>query len=359
MRLEEIAFDDQDKNLFQVADARLRADALRHSLLPRMHVVLKEACARIGQVYGVDVFEDSIVSSYPHFRKKRDRELELLYEQAFVGLGGRRAKEKWHGFTRKDGKLVQVVPFRFAFLLSEEGMGLVLENNWAKGLADESYHKLLAFVDERAELVSRLCFETGMVPLLACGGGVRPISPLRGHYRFMMDIKFYDNHFLSRETPYPVQAQGLDSLIFNYVLFFPLYDSYIKIAKGEPVRFDQLIEKANDWLEAAEDEEALEQEEPGSTEPGRTEHLRLAASEAAEQRIPVMPALRWQVFQRDKWKCVACGRTSHDGIILHVDHILPRSRGGRDTLENFQTLCNLCNLGKSNRDATDLRRTVT
>ncbi|WP_346433177.1 HNH endonuclease [Sphaerotilus microaerophilus] len=68
-----------------------------------------------------------------------------------------------------------------------------------------------------------------------------------------------------------------------------------------------------------------------------------------------MPALRWQVFQRDRWKCVACGRGSHDDVILHVDHILPRSRGGTDSLDNFQTLCDRCNIGKSNRDDTDLR----
>jgi 5-methylcytosine-specific restriction endonuclease McrA len=69
-----------------------------------------------------------------------------------------------------------------------------------------------------------------------------------------------------------------------------------------------------------------------------------------------MPAMRWQVFQRDGWKCVACGRGSHDGAILHVDHIIPRSKGGSDTLDNFQTLCDKCNIGKSNRDMTDLRK---
>ena len=81
-----------------------------------------------------------------------------------------------------------------------------------------------------------------------------------------------------------------------------------------------------------------------------------SAVAAAANKIPVMPAMRWQVFQRDGWKCVACGRTSHDGAILHVDHIVPRSKGGPDTLENFQTLCETCNIGKSNRDDTDLRR---
>ncbi len=61
--------------------------------------------------------------------------------------------------------------------------------------------------------------------------------------------------------------------------------------------------------------------------------------------------LRFRVLKRDNFKCTKCGNSpsnSHD-IELHVDHIKPLSRGGRDNIENLQTLCNKCNLGKSNR----------
>ena len=68
-----------------------------------------------------------------------------------------------------------------------------------------------------------------------------------------------------------------------------------------------------------------------------------------------MSGVRWQVFKRDNWKCVACGRSAEDGSILHVDHILPRSKGGRDEINNYQTLCFVCNIGKSDGDDTDLR----
>jgi len=36
------------------------------------------------------------------------------------------------------------------------------------------------------------------------------------------------------------------------------------------------------------------------------------------------------------------------GLSLHVDHIEPWSRGGKTIEENLQTLCEKCNLGKSN-----------
>lgn len=58
--------------------------------------------------------------------------------------------------------------------------------------------------------------------------------------------------------------------------------------------------------------------------------------------------LRLKVLSRDSFKCVLCGRSPalHYGVVLHIDHILPVARGGATTLENLQTLCRECNLGK-------------
>ncbi len=60
--------------------------------------------------------------------------------------------------------------------------------------------------------------------------------------------------------------------------------------------------------------------------------------------------LRWHVLQRDRFTCCACGASPALalGVELHVDHIVPWSKGGETVLENLQTLCSVCNLGKSN-----------
>lgn len=49
-----------------------------------------------------------------------------------------------------------------------------------------------------------------------------------------------------------------------------------------------------------------------------------------------------------------CGATSKDRP-LHVDHIIPRTRKGKNTEDNLQVQCSKCNLGKSNKDDTDFR----
>lgn len=59
--------------------------------------------------------------------------------------------------------------------------------------------------------------------------------------------------------------------------------------------------------------------------------------------------LRFKVFQRDSFKCCACGTSpaKNPAVELHVDHKIPWSKGGETTIDNLQTLCSKCNYGKS------------
>ncbi len=52
---------------------------------------------------------------------------------------------------------------------------------------------------------------------------------------------------------------------------------------------------------------------------------------------PVPPALRYQALMRSGGRCALCGAPK-DQTTLHVDHILPRSRGGKNTIDNLQVL---------------------
>lgn len=347
-----ICFDEQDANLFLVDDIRLRADALKHSILPRLRILINVAIARIREIYGIDVLEDSTISVFPNFREKRYKhELSLHYEAAFAGLGGQR-KAKWPGVARKDGKPVQILPFRFAFELSAEGLGIHLENGWLTGLDKSSFGAMLQFHLDNEAIINRLCFASRMYPFFYWADDLPFFAPFEEHYRHRVAHGVIDNHFWSYPYKFPVETNELVELVEHFILFFPVYDAYIQLAKGLSSRLLALLDSLN---RLAEREYAgMELEEQRVTP--ETEEAVGEAARAAANKIPVMPAMRWQVFQRDKWKCVACGRGVHDGAILQVDHIIPRSRGGSDRLENFQTLCNRCNLGKGNRDMTDLRK---
>jgi hypothetical protein len=67
-----------------------------------------------------------------------------------------------------------------------------------------------------------------------------------------------------------------------------------------------------------------------------------------QERNRVTARVRAQIFKRDQSRCKMCGATPDHGVTLHVDHIFPVSLGGTSDPENLQTLCEPCNLGKSN-----------
>ena len=63
---------------------------------------------------------------------------------------------------------------------------------------------------------------------------------------------------------------------------------------------------------------------------------------------------RHRIFARDRYRCQYCGRrgTAFD---LTLDHILPKSRGGRTLAENLVTACRVCNNRKGDRTPEEAR----
>lgn len=57
---------------------------------------------------------------------------------------------------------------------------------------------------------------------------------------------------------------------------------------------------------------------------------------------------RKNIFHRDDNKCQYCGTEKPRGV-LTVDHIIPRSRGGKNTFTNIVAACKECNSKKGDR----------
>lgn len=97
------------------------------------------------------------------------------------------------------------------------------------------------------------------------------------------------------------------------------------------------------WRKALEAFVAWANEEPVSNE------------DLVPNQIPSRPRgprnINWRlraiVLMRDGARCQLCGAEARDGAKLHVDHIVPWSKGGATALHNLRVLCNVCNVGKS------------
>lgn len=90
--------------------------------------------------------------------------------------------------------------------------------------------------------------------------------------------------------------------------------------------FNELVDLYNEWTNGNKFEETKKQE-----------------------RKIMNDDIRYNVLKRDNYACKICGATAKDGAKLHVDHIIPVSKGGKTVMSNLQTLCDRCNLGKSNK----------
>lgn len=61
--------------------------------------------------------------------------------------------------------------------------------------------------------------------------------------------------------------------------------------------------------------------------------------------MTISKRLRYEVMRRDEFSCRYCGRSSRE-VKLQVDHIIPRTLGGHDELDNLVAACTDCNAGK-------------
>jgi len=146
------------------------------------------------------------------------------------------------------------------------------------------------------------------------------------------ELKISRNEYINREK------KLLSNLILNPVINLKLcvFMSYsspkgqVNLSKSDCFTFDDIVASF---------------ESVSRTYLDKNTYSKLASVERGE----VSDSLRYDVLNRDNFKCVICGASSHEGARLHVDHIIPISKGGKSIPSNLRTLCERCNVGKSDK----------
>lgn len=65
------------------------------------------------------------------------------------------------------------------------------------------------------------------------------------------------------------------------------------------------------------------------------------------------PSQKEAILRRDGYKCTVCGLGREHGLELHVDHLVPKDKGGKAEISNAQTLCSIHNFRKKNYGQTE------
>lgn len=72
---------------------------------------------------------------------------------------------------------------------------------------------------------------------------------------------------------------------------------------------------------------------------------------------PRMPTRASKLLKQQKGKCAHCGLTFRENDEMEVDHIIPKSQGGKDEYKNLQLLHRHCHDTKTARDRKSTKKT--
>jgi len=309
MDIKEVTFDEDDKNLFIIDDLKLKADAIRYSIIPKLELLINYSIAEIRSIYGHNPLNTSSIVKSPNFRAKRTTDFKMNYDWAIAGLSGQRKEELWKGISRHDKKEITVLPFKIQFELTTDGLALTLLCT-SERFRLSDYKKFLEFHVRYEREIDILCHEsqTNFVRKYFCED-LTPFTPLKDYLTILEDENIFEVGIVSQTIKYPITELDIQQFILSFITLYPIYDSYIQISLGEDIRFKELVKTLETWLfNYFQTDRAAKPTLTGEVNIER-------AKELADTKVKVMPALRWQVFQRDNWKCVACGRIPDDKII--------------------------------------------
>ena len=115
---------------------------------------------------------------------------------------------------------------------------------------------------------------------------------------------------------------------------------------GFPISGDTYVRRFGSWNKALmKAYESISKENVESNNTDNEETLYTENDKSSRKALSLRK--RFFVMKRDGFACVKC-RASGPGVRLEVDHVMPVSKGGSDSLDNLQTLCFECNRGKRN-----------
>lgn len=362
IELKDICFDKEDALLFTYNDDfMLKARAIQNSILPKLDALVRKSLNRIEEIYGISVFEEKSHHIYwPHFRENRINDLKTDYENAGSGISASRLKI-WTKLNRDDNKDVTIIPVSLYYRFWEDGIMIQFAvDNRISHLTIESFRKLFTVIYENIDYLQ--AFASAFDFKISVGNEYIDLKsedqliPLTNRLKAIIDSDNKNNYYFYCTKIYklPFNAEDNIEVLNDFSSMFPFYYEILLLAQNKKSQINKLIPEFkkyySEFLNEGKDN-SVNKEKKTSIDYRKVKSLANKYVDA----IGIRAGIRWQVFERDDFKCVACGLSVKDGAILHVDHIIPRSKGGGDSMENYQTLCQKCNIGKSNKSKRNLR----
>lgn len=344
--IDDIVFELKDIEIFKIPDTKTRITTVQNYFFPRLEILLRFTLELIQEIYELNPYEKMTFvyrpSNRPMARENRD------FYDVYIGLSGKRRVNRELKFKRRDGKaFARLHPTYLTYNIDFEGSIHVELFPFTAYVSSEYIATVADLYRENYEALSPV-FNLHQI---SHGRDTQFIDLKDAFAGEKEEVNM--NFFYSPTYYFPVSInRGLWRSILCFAALYPLLDACNALGEGETPRLPKMLDKLKAWhLADQSDDESQEDLQKETEEIPKIPEL--------DSYTYVRASTWWTVLARDNWTCCSCGRSSkEEGIILEVDHILPRSKGGSDEIRNLQSLCKKCNIGKSNKDATDLRRSA-
>ncbi len=331
---DEIAFETIDAEIFRIPDAKTRLNALQCYFFPRLERLVKRLIEKTHAVYGVDPLEDMTFAYRPAHR--RDAATVKDYGEVYTGLTPAKSSEPLQIF-REDGTPFLYSPSFLLIAVNPDGALRTSFRPYMYKVDAQFRMRMHAAVAECWDLLGPVMEAAQIAPV-----GPECWTPLRdtllGQCRWDSPLL----HFPLSESRW----LGLADLPF--LALFPLLDTGARLARGRDSCLRVLVDKFRHWFDDVRDDDDFSCGVDASGD--QKCYSPIVLPELDSYRM--IRAGKWyQTLARDNFTCRLCGRTAQkNGVVLHVDHIKPRSKGGTDDPDNLRTLCLKCNIGKSDKE---------
>ena len=364
--IHEVIFEERDTQIFSIPETKTRLSTLQNYFFPRLEMLVRYTLDIVEQVYHVNPYERMTFVYCPSHRDKAKENKD--FGMVHIGVGAKRG-DKPLKIIKRNGQPFSFHPTYLTFKVLPSGTIHAELLPFRQGVDNAYVSKISALVEKHSdELLPLLSLAhishtsdasyceflplyQAISPAEVGSSGIKLISP-----------KYY----------FPVDSsRGLSELILAFTLLYALAESFICIGEGREPELEKMLKQFKIWYVKQLNPNVLGWSSKVcpiiKTQKNGIE-VRLIVAEGVEVKnlelseIPELDSYSfvragkwWAVLARDKWKCLSCGRSAReDRVLLEVDHIIPRSRGGSDDMINLQTLCKKCNIGKSNKDSTRL-----